>query len=92
MSDDNETSFEMNAAGELVDLALDLVQDFEEEDKDAVIMEILTEAVSGILLAQKIMNPNFSDTVLLAECFDKIRDKFRSKNVNQVLSKPEEIN
>lgn len=92
MSDETDTPFEMSAAGELVDLALELVEDFEEEDKDSVILEILTEAVSGILIAQKIMNPNLNDNFLLSECFDKIRAKYRIRNVNQILAKPEEVN
>lgn len=94
MSDDDreEMSFEMKAAGELIDLALDIVEEFEEDEKDDIILDILTEAVSGILVAQKIMHPNFRDELLLSQAFDKIRMKYKSKNCHVVLLSPDDIN
>lgn len=61
MIDDDEMPFEMQAAGELVDMALGFIEDVSDEDKDDVLIEIFSEALSGLLVAFKICNPNYKD-------------------------------
>jgi len=91
--DDDDIPFETQCAGELVDLALDFVDDWPEEEKDDVLIDIFTEALSGLLVAFKICNPTYRNDLILNECFDKIRVKFNSRTREQILiARPDEIN
>ena len=93
MEYEDDMPFEMQVAGQLVDTALDYINDVSDEDKDDVLIEIFSEALSGLLVAFKICNPTYKDAIILSEVFDKVKLKYQSRTRTQiVLLKPEDIN
>jgi hypothetical protein len=82
---DEDLTFEERVAVELLGLALDHLEGFDEEDKDDVLLEIFSDALSKILFSFKIMNPAFTDASILAEIFDKIRSKYKVRAMVQII-------
>lgn len=72
-------TFEEELASELVGYGLDLLDNFPASEKDDILIAVMIEALGGLLLAYKIMNPTISHKQILDEVCMKIKQDFFSK-------------
>lgn len=92
MNDEGESlDFDTDLANEITHYALDLIEDFPEESKSEIIMEALVIAISKIMLAHRIMNPQITHKQIIEQVFFKIKSDFNKRAGADDFIMPEEI-
>lgn len=75
-------------AKEIVDFAMDLLSHIPPNELDDALLSVFVESLSGIMVAFKIMNPNFTDRQILDQICDQIKmsyiKKARIEGLNKV--------
>ena len=75
-------------AKEIVDFAMDLLSHIPSNELDDALLSVFVESLSGIMVAFKIMNPNFTDRQILDQICDQIKmsyiKKARIEGLNKV--------
>jgi hypothetical protein len=75
-------------AKELVDFAMDILGHVSSEELDDALILLFIESLSGIMVAFKIMNPNFTDRQILDQICDQIKmayiKKARVEGLNKI--------
>lgn len=78
MSNDEGLNYDFNLdlAQELVEYAMEMLENFPASERDDIVIDVLISSLSGMLLAYKIMNPNFTHKQLLDSACMKLKQDF----------------
>lgn len=84
--EDFDYSFEEKLAANIVNYALDMIEDFDPEDKDDILLTVFVNVISGILVATKVSNPNISHSKIVEMACHQIKKAYEVRTAEIIFA------